>query len=63
MNNFNIYTYPPQNIYTRLYKCKRFGHVSVNDLNLHRICISYIQAIETYTDNTNLYSMSNTSQN
>jgi hypothetical protein len=54
MNNFIIYTYPPQNIYTWLYKGKKFGHVSVNDLNLHRIYISYIQAIDTYMHKTNI---------
>ncbi len=34
----------PQNICTRLCKCKckKFGHVSVNDLHLHEIYTPYI---------------------
>jgi hypothetical protein len=49
MNNFSIYTYMPQNIYTRLCKCKKFEHVSVNDL------YAIYTTIDTYTYNTGFY--------
>jgi hypothetical protein len=36
MNNLSIYTYMSQNNYTNSCKCKKFGCVSVNDLELTR---------------------------
>ncbi len=39
----------PQNIYTGLCKCKKFGHVSVNDL------YSIYTTIDTYTHNAGFY--------
>jgi len=79
-DNFNIYTYTSQNIYTgcvsvcdkylhwprvsvrkKIYtlqqdkcKCKKFGHLSVNDLHLHWIYRSYVRLLRLYMHNTGI---------
>jgi hypothetical protein len=49
MNNFNIYIYIFQNIYTTLCKCKKFGHVKHKSFTLtHYLHVVYT-TIDTYT--------------
>jgi hypothetical protein len=54
MNNFNIYTYTFQNIYTTLCKCKKFGHVKCKSFTLTHDLHDVYMTIDAYTHNTSL---------
>jgi hypothetical protein len=54
MNNLSMYIYMSQKNYTGSCKCKKFGGVSVNDLELTRDIHIVYTAIDTYMHNTSL---------